>query len=313
MPRCAALVLLFFVVVLARHFIVFLSLHSFVINGVIPPDEYAFGNNSVYTNVVAAYALQFAAYVSQLVVQNVSVATIQRWLGALFVCVCCFVFTRFSRSLTSHVSLSHFSSFSAEIANGLKIPFSDSLGIHLEYDGYSGATVKQVWFVCSVFFFFFYFNVFLRTSFNVLAQADVVLLAYPLQYPMSAAVQRNDLVYYSARTDPNGPGSWCLHCFLLVYFRRLIPSYCTSPHRTSSRFITLHHASSHFIAAMTWGMTAIGWLELGNTSAAQSYFLRSFSANLAPPFSVWMETPQGGASHFVTGAAGFVRCWFFFL
>lgn len=37
----------------------------YVINNVIPPDEYAVGvNNSVYTNVVAAMALQFAIEVA---------------------------------------------------------------------------------------------------------------------------------------------------------------------------------------------------------------------------------------------------------
>lgn len=36
-------------------------------------------------------------------------------------------------------------------------------------------------------------------------QADVVLLPYPLLMDMPTQVHYNDLVYYEARTDPNGP------------------------------------------------------------------------------------------------------------
>jgi trehalose/maltose hydrolase-like predicted phosphorylase len=36
-------------------------------------------------------------------------------------------------------------------------------------------------------------------------QADVILLGFPLNYPMSKQVRQNDLDYYSQRTDVNGP------------------------------------------------------------------------------------------------------------
>jgi trehalose/maltose hydrolase-like predicted phosphorylase len=37
------------------------DIEQYVINGVIPPDEYAVNvNNSVYTNVVASYSLSYA-------------------------------------------------------------------------------------------------------------------------------------------------------------------------------------------------------------------------------------------------------------
>eukprot|EP01112_Ceratiomyxa_fruticulosa_P003259 TRINITY_DN13628_c0_g1_i1.p1 TRINITY_DN13628_c0_g1~~TRINITY_DN13628_c0_g1_i1.p1 ORF type:complete len:707 (-),score=130.46 TRINITY_DN13628_c0_g1_i1:33-2153(-) len=58
------------------------------------------------------------------------------------------------------------------------LPFDEKLQIHLEYDGYNGSLIKQ---------------------------ADIVLLAYPLMYPMNATVMKNDLVYYSNRTDSGGP------------------------------------------------------------------------------------------------------------
>lgn len=53
--------------------------------------------------------------------------------------------------------------------------------IHLQYKGFDPAHPK------------------------VLKQADVVLLAYPMEYPMPARIAVNDLKFYSAITDPLGP------------------------------------------------------------------------------------------------------------
>jgi len=58
------------------------------------------------------------------------------------------------------------------------IPFNSTTNIHPEFDGYHGEQIKQ---------------------------ADVVLLPYPLLMPLTTQVHYNDLVYYEARTDPNGP------------------------------------------------------------------------------------------------------------
>ncbi len=68
----------------------------------------------------------------------------------------------------------------AEVADGLvkTIPFDAVNQRHLEYDGYAGETVKQ---------------------------ADVVLMTYPLHYPMPKQVALNDLNYYVPRTRPTGP------------------------------------------------------------------------------------------------------------
>jgi len=60
----------------------------------------------------------------------------------------------------------------------IKIPEDVVKNIHLEYDGYDGKLIKQ---------------------------ADVILLGYPLMFPMSQERRLNDLVYYEARTDPKGP------------------------------------------------------------------------------------------------------------
>jgi trehalose/maltose hydrolase-like predicted phosphorylase len=55
------------------------------------------------------------------------------------------------------------------IAEKIKIPFDEKRQIHLEYDGYTNEEIKQ---------------------------ADVVLLGYPLMYPMSDQIRYNDLEFY---------------------------------------------------------------------------------------------------------------------
>lgn len=68
----------------------------------------------------------------------------------------------------------------AAVAAGLvkTIPFDAKHQRHLEYDGYDGDIVKQ---------------------------ADVVLMTYPLQFPMPPQVALNDINYYVPRTRSNGP------------------------------------------------------------------------------------------------------------
>merc|ERR1712176_1572635 len=58
--------------------------------------------------------------------------------------------------------------------------------------------------------------------------------------------------------------------------------------------------------AMTWGMHAVGYLELNDLEKASENFNRSF-ANAQEPFNVWTETPDGGAVNFLTGAGGFLQ------
>jgi hypothetical protein len=66
------------------------------------------------------------------------------------------------------------------VANGLKqtMPFDSSLNIYDEFDGYQGDTVKQ---------------------------ADVVMLTYPLEFPIASGVGLSDLNYYAPRTSLQGP------------------------------------------------------------------------------------------------------------
>jgi hypothetical protein len=101
---------------------------TFGIYGVTGPDEYAVNvNNSVYTNAAAQLSLQFAVEACGLL--NVSCRNSATW---------------------------------QEVASRMYIPFDASLGIHPEYDGYAGGTIKQ---------------------------ADVVLLSYPLGLSMADSVR----------------------------------------------------------------------------------------------------------------------------
>nr|XP_033784772.1 protein-glucosylgalactosylhydroxylysine glucosidase isoform X2 [Geotrypetes seraphini] len=72
-----------------------------------------------------------------------------------------------------------------KIAQKIKVPFDPERKYHPEFDGYRlGDSVKQ---------------------------ADVILLGFPLQYPMNAEVQRNNLEIYEAVTDPGGPAmTWSM-------------------------------------------------------------------------------------------------------
>ena len=105
------------------------------------------------------------------------------------------------------------------MANSLVILEDPVLGIHPEYEGYSGAVIKQ---------------------------ADVVLLHYPLGMDMPLTLQKADLEYYSERTDHGGP-------------------------------------------AMTWGMHAIGYLDLDEFDEADKFFNMSFQDNMHEPMHIWTE------------------------
>ncbi len=65
----------------------------------------------------------------------------------------------------------------AKIAAGIVVPINSN-GIHPEFSGYDSQLVKQ---------------------------ADVTLLQYPWQFPMSSSVAQKDINFYVPRTDPMGP------------------------------------------------------------------------------------------------------------
>lgn len=114
------------------------------INDIIPPDEFVdHVNDSVYTNFVAAQSLRYAVAAAEVLHLD---------------CARCAVYST--------------------LADALIILYDATLGIHPEYQGYSGDTVKQ---------------------------ADVVLLHYPLGMSMNSDVIAADLNYYAPRTDTGGP------------------------------------------------------------------------------------------------------------
>jgi trehalose/maltose hydrolase-like predicted phosphorylase len=112
------------------------------IDGVIGPDEYHEKvDDSIYTNVAARDTLRIAASVARLAGRTPDPA----W---------------------------------EQVAGALRTPFDPVKGLHPEFAGYTGDTIKQ---------------------------ADVTLLSYPWENPQPEAVTRADLAHYVPRTDPDGP------------------------------------------------------------------------------------------------------------
>jgi len=132
----------------------------YVIDGVIPPDEYHSDvNNSVFTN-----AVRCSKQIKQQTARLTTVAGL-----------------RCARVQVAKMSLEYATTYGAmlgietpdswvTIANNIKIPFDQTRQIHLEYDGYTNDTIKQ---------------------------ADVILLGFPLMYNMTRQIRYNDLEFYS--------------------------------------------------------------------------------------------------------------------
>ncbi|CAH2067404.1 unnamed protein product, partial [Iphiclides podalirius] len=74
----------------------------------------------------------------------------------------------------------------ADIAWSLALPYDARYDYHPQYSGYGRG--------------------------EIIKQADVVLLAFPLQYPMNESTRANDLSYYEKVTRKNGPAmTWSMH------------------------------------------------------------------------------------------------------
>ncbi|CAF4775207.1 unnamed protein product, partial [Rotaria sp. Silwood2] len=74
-----------------------------------------------------------------------------------------------------------------DIASDLYFPFDNQTQTHLEYDGFD---LKN----------------------TITKQADVVLLGFPLMWPMSKEIRRNDLLSYEPLTRDSGPAmTWSMH------------------------------------------------------------------------------------------------------
>ncbi|XP_064622222.1 protein-glucosylgalactosylhydroxylysine glucosidase-like [Lineus longissimus] len=129
-----------------------------------------------------------------------------------------------------------------KIADDLVILFDEDEQFHPEFEGYRrGYPIKQ---------------------------ADVILLGFPLMMDMPEHVRRNDLTFYDAVTDPEGP-------------------------------------------AMTWTMSAIGWLELAEYDKAHTLLMKNMK-HVQQPFQVWSEVIGGqGGVNFITGMGGLLQSMIF--
>ena len=133
------------------------------IRHVMPPDEdHHDKDNSVYTNVIAAYAIFFAKYAS------------------------CLVNTTISEDSDEDYRQVEIPDKWVNIAKSLKLLYDPILNYHPEYEGYPyGELIKR---------------------------ADVVLLGFPLMYPMDRELRQNDLLLYGNVTRMNGPAlTWSMH------------------------------------------------------------------------------------------------------
>jgi trehalose/maltose hydrolase-like predicted phosphorylase len=185
------------------------------INGVMGPDEYHFPvDNSVYTNVSAAETLRIATRAAK----AMGLPAAPEW---------------------------------DRVADGLRIPFDEEKGIHPQYDGYQGDTIKQ---------------------------ADVVMLQYPWEHPMPAEVARNNLDYYAQRTDPDGPSMTdSIHAIghaalgtsgaaFNTFMRRSVDPFMRGPfnqfaegrHGGAFAFAT---GQGGFLQVFLYGLTGLRWRE----------------------------------------------------
>jgi trehalose/maltose hydrolase-like predicted phosphorylase len=81
--------------------------------------------------------------------------------------------------------------------------------------------------------------------------------------------------------------------------------FITDPKLASANLRYYANATKDDGPAMTWGAYAAGYLLAGDEANAAALFPRAH-ANAQSPFYVWMETPQGGTTNFLTGAGGFL-------
>jgi trehalose/maltose hydrolase-like predicted phosphorylase len=135
------------------------------------------------------------------------------------------------------------------VADGLAIPYDATTGIHPEYAGYDGQTIKQ---------------------------ADVTLLQYPFAVPMSRMVGQDDLDYYSTHTDLGGPSMTDAiasivasqlgspGCSSYTYLQRSSTPFLTQPFdqaretRTGGAF-TFTTAEGGYLQEFLYGFTGLRW------------------------------------------------------
>jgi trehalose/maltose hydrolase-like predicted phosphorylase len=183
------------------------------IDGVIGPDEYHEKvDDSVYTNVAARDTLRIAASVARLAGRTPDPA----W---------------------------------EQVAGALRMPFDPAKGVHPEFEGYKGDTIKQ---------------------------ADVTLLSYPWENPQPEALTRADLEHYVPRTDPGGPSMTdAIHaivtsqlgtpgCAAFSFTKRSVDPFMRAPYeqfseaRTGGAF-TFTTGAGGFLQEFLYGYSGFRW------------------------------------------------------
>ena len=194
------------------------------------------------------------------------------------------------------------------VADALKIPLDSATGIHPEFTGYTGDTIKQ---------------------------ADVTLLQYPWNLPMSTSTAQNDLDYYAQRTSTAGPSMTdaiasiadsqlgSAGCASYTYLQRSVNPFLAAPfdqfHESrSGGAFTFTTGEGGFLQEFLYGFTG---LRLGTSSVAVNPALppqvpgvdltglhwqgRTFDLSVAPATTTL--TLRSGAALPVTVAGGAVQ------
>lgn len=142
--------------------------------------------------------------------------------------------------------------------------------IHLQFAGFSPQSSKQ------------------------LKQADVVLLTYPMEYPMPSDVAINDLNFYAARTDPQGPAmtnsvqaiiaaQFGLPSFA-TFFSRAYAPYVIGPYLNFNETSVMAPSAGQGYPAYTFVTGAGGFLQTLSNGIAGFRF-REDGIDLAPVLS----------------------------
>ncbi|GAA1770168.1 discoidin domain-containing protein [Luedemannella helvata] len=141
----------------------------------------------------------------------------------------------------------------SQVADGLMVHRPVPMGGHRfvrpEFRGYAGQRVKQ---------------------------ADVVLLTYPWEYPQPAAVDRDNLRYYAARYDPDGPAMTDSvnsvvaarlgdDCSAWTYTRRSVDPFVRGPYeqfteaRAGQGVFTFLTGEGGFLQEFLYGYPGLRW------------------------------------------------------
>lgn len=136
-----------------------------------------------------------------------------------------------------------------DVASNLYFPFDNSSQTYLEYEGFQLS--KRLLLLSTLF-------IFVSLDKTIIKQADVVLLDFPLMWPMSDEVKRNDLLAYEAVTRSDGPAmTWSMHSIGFLElgdydkadqnFRRSYAAYVRPPFNVRHLGIVFFHLRESFI------------------------------------------------------------------